>query len=70
MHEIAHMMLDKLQLKFSEIFIGTLLGPVILGLVFMLGQRWHLGELQGKVPVMKPSFGKEADASRSLGLGG
>ena len=55
------MIFDELQLKFPEIFIGTPLGPVIVGLVFMLGQRWHLGELQGKVPVMKRSFGKEAD---------
>ena len=64
------MIFDELQLKFPEIFIGTPLGPVIVGLVFMLGQRWHLGELQGKVPVMKRSFGKEADVSRSLRLGG
>ena len=63
-------MLDELQLKFPKIFIGTPLGPVIVGSVFMLEQRWHLGELQGKVPVMKPSFGKEADVSRSLRLGG
>ena len=61
--------LDELQLKFPEIFIGTPLGPVIVGFVFMLGQRWHLGDLQGKVPVMKLSFGKEADVSKSLWLG-
>ena len=64
------MILDELQLKFPEIFIGTPLGPVIVGLVFMLERRWHLGELQGKVPVMKCSFGKEADVSTGLRLGG
>ena len=46
------MILNELWLKFPDIFVGTALGPVISGLVFMLGQRWHLGELQGKVPVM------------------
>ena len=60
------MIFNELQVKFPEIFIGTPLGPVIVGLVFMLGQRWHLGELQRKVPVMKRLFGKEADVSRSL----
>ena len=70
MHKIAYMIFDELQLKFPEIFIGTLLGPVIIGLVFMLGQRWHLGELQEKVPMMKRLYGKEADVSRSLRLGG
>ena len=69
MHEIAYMILDELQLKFPEIFIGTPLGPVIVGLVFMLGQRWHLGELQEKVSVMKRLFGKEPDVSRNLRLG-
>ena len=63
------MILDEFQLKFPEIFIGTPLGPVIVGSVFMLGQRWHLGDFQGKVPVMKLSFGKEADVSESLRLG-
>ena len=58
------MILDELQLKFPEIFIGTPLGPVIEGSVFTLGQRSHLGDLQGKVPVMKLSFGKEADVSK------
>ena len=70
MHEIAYIILDELQLKFPEIFIGTPLGPVIVGLVFMLGQRWHLEDLQGKVLMMKCSFGKEADVSKSLRLGG
>ena len=46
------MILNELQLKFPEIFIGTPLGPVVVGLVFMLGQRWHLGDLQGKVLVI------------------
>ena len=55
-------------MKFPEIFIGTPLGPVIVGLMFMLGQRWNLEDLQGKVPVMK--FGEEADVSESLRLGG
>ena len=64
------MILNELQLKFPEIFIGTPLGPVVVGLVFMLGKRWHLGDLQGKVPVIKFSFGKEADVSKSLRLGG
>ena len=41
------MILDELQLKFPEIFIGTPLGPVIVGSVFMLGQRWHLGAVVG-----------------------
>ena len=63
------MTLDELQLKFPEIFIGTLSGPVIVESVFMLRQRWHLGDLQGKVPVIKLSFGKEADVSKSLRLG-
>ena len=63
------MTLDELQLKFPEIFIGTLSGPVIVESVFMLQQRWHLGDLQGKVPVIKLSFGKEADVSKSLRLG-
>ena len=64
------MALDELQLKFPEIFIGTSLGSVIVGLVFMLGQRWHLGDLQGKMPVMKLSLGKEVAVSKSLRLGG
>ena len=68
LHETAYMILDELQLKFSEIFIGTPLRPVIVGSVFMLRQRWHLGDLQGKV--MKLLFGKEADVSKSLRLGG
>ena len=70
LHEIAYMTLDELQQKFQEIFIGTPLGPVIVGSIFILGQRWHLGDLQGKVPVMKHSLDKEADVSRSLRLGG
>ena len=64
------MILYELQLKFPEIFTGTLLGLVIVGLVFMLGQRWLLGDLQGKVPMVKLLFGKEADVSKSLRLGG
>ena len=70
LHEIIYMTLDQLQLKFSEIFIGPPLRPVIVVSVFMLGKRWHLGDLQEKVPVMKLLLGKEADVSKSLRLGG
>ena len=36
------MKLDELQLKFPKFFIGPPLGSVIVGSVFMLGQRRHL----------------------------
>ena len=45
-----------MKLKFPEIFIATPLGPIIVE--FMLGPKWHLGDLQRKVAVMKVSFVK------------
>ena len=48
---MAYTMLVELQLKEPLMFSKTLLGPVIWVSVLMWGQSWHLGLLQGVVPL-------------------
>ena len=47
-----------------------MLGPVIVELVFILEQRWHLRNLQERVPMVKILFGREAEVNKCLRFGG
>ena len=44
--------------------MDTQLGPVMVELVLMLEERWHLEDLQGKVSMIKISFSKEAEVRK------